>query len=178
MTRLSVCCLAILLVAMAATTASPLSSESDRYTAACKLVLPPMMTRPVEYRLQQRDGCFRWYRFSASRIQPFLTRIFALLVFWKFCRSWDRHDILSVIPEYKASSDCSTSALVRSVAPYSGRMETAVHANNTKTGEETRYEVLVDKFSRIGIFRNYGTLDVGDIVKLQVLAYDDDGMLC
>ncbi|KAL2322034.1 hypothetical protein Fmac_026413 [Flemingia macrophylla] len=51
------------------------------------------------------------------------------------CRgSWDHHEILSVVPEYNSSNKCSTSARLRSMAPYCGRKETAVYASNLQLG--------------------------------------------
>lgn len=69
-------------------------------------------------------------------------------------RSWDHHDILSVLPEYNVSSHCTTSARLRSIAPFTGRKETAVYATDVNTGMVIRCKVYIDNFSRIQIFHN------------------------
>ncbi|KAI7979351.1 Nuclear pore complex protein GP210 [Camellia lanceoleosa] len=78
------------------------------HIADVNILLPPKMTHFVEYRLQGSDGCFKW--------------------------SWDHHDILSVLPEFNSSGHCTTSERLRSIAPYSGRKETAVYATDVLTG--------------------------------------------
>ncbi|CAK7328121.1 unnamed protein product [Dovyalis caffra] len=105
------------------------------------------MTRPVEYRLQGSDGCFKW--------------------------SWDHHDILSVIPEYNlSSSHCSTSARLRSIAPFMGRKETAIYAADVHTGIVIRCKVFIDNISRIQIFHNSIKLDLDGLATLRVRAFD------
>lgn len=91
--------------------------------ADVNLLLPPKMTFHVEYRLQGSGCCFKW--------------------------SWDHHDILSILPEYNSSHKCSTSARLRSIAPYSGRKEIVVYATNVKTGIVIRCKVFIDNISRI-----------------------------
>ena len=91
------------------------------------------------------------------------------------CRSWDHHDILNVLPEYNVSSHCSTSALLRSIAPYSGRKETAVYAADVQTGIVIRCKVFIDKFSRIQIFHNSIKLDLDGLATLRVRAFDSEG---
>ncbi|KAG5254531.1 ATP-dependent DNA helicase [Salix suchowensis] len=109
------------------------------------ILLPPKMTRPVEYRLQGSDGCFKW--------------------------SWDHHDILSVIPEYNASnSQCSTSARLRSIAPFTGRKETAIYAADVHTGIVIRCKVFIDNISRIQIFHNSIKLDLDGLATLRARA--------
>ncbi|KAG5527197.1 hypothetical protein RHGRI_028185 [Rhododendron griersonianum] len=97
----------VLLLRLVISTSSSLS-VSGPHIADVNILLPPRMTHPVEYRLQGSDGCFRW--------------------------SWDHHDILSVLPEYNVSSHCTTSARLRSIAPFTGRKETAVYATDVNTG--------------------------------------------
>lgn len=92
-----------------------------------------------------------------------------------FYRSWDHHDILYVLPEYNVSSHCSTSALLRSVAPYSGRKETAVYAADVQTGIVIRCKVFIDKISRIQIFHNSIKLDLDGLATLRVRAFDSEG---
>lgn len=106
------------------------------------------MTHPVEYRLQGSDGCFKW--------------------------SWDHHDILSVLPEFNASSRCSTSARLRSIAPYGGRKETAVYATDLNSGMVIRCKVYVDAISRIQIFHNSVKLDLDGLATLRVRAFDSE----
>lgn len=98
-----------------------------------------------------------------------------LLLITIIYRSWDHHDILSVLPEYNVSSHCSTSALLRSIAPYSGRKETAVYAADVQTGIVIRCKVFIDKFSRIQIFHNSIKLDLDGLATLRVRAFDSEG---
>lgn len=121
---------------------------SGPHIADVNVLLPPKMTNPVEFRLQGSDGCFKW--------------------------SWDHHDILSVTPEYNMSSHCSTSARLRSVAPYSGRKETAVYATDVRTGVVIRCKVFIDNFSRIQIFHNSIKLDLDGLATLRVRAFDSE----
>ncbi|XP_061357530.1 nuclear pore complex protein GP210 isoform X2 [Gastrolobium bilobum] len=123
-------------------------AASGPHIADVNLLLPPKMTFPVEYRLQGSDGCFKW--------------------------SWDHHDILSVLPEYNSSSKCSTSARVRSIAPYSGRKETAVYAADVQTGIVIRCKVFIDNISRIQIFHNSIKLDLDGLATLRVRAFDSE----
>ncbi|XP_038715182.1 nuclear pore complex protein GP210 isoform X2 [Tripterygium wilfordii] len=123
-------------------------SGSGPHIADVNILLPPKMTYPVEYRLQGSDGCFKW--------------------------SWDHHDILSVVPEYNLSSHCSTSARLKSVAPYSGRKETAVYAADVHTGIVIRCKVFIDNFSRIQIFHNSIKLDLDGLATLRVRAFDSE----
>lgn len=116
--------------------------------ADLNILLPPKMTHPVEYRLQGSDGCFKW--------------------------SWDHHDILSVLPEYNSTNQCSTSARLRSIAPYSGRKETAVYAADIHTGIVIRCKVFIDKFSRIQIFHNSIKLDLDGLATLRIRAFDSE----
>ncbi|MED6170545.1 hypothetical protein PIB30_032004 [Stylosanthes scabra] len=123
--------------------------SSGPHIADVNLLLPPKMTYPVEYRLQGSDGCFKW--------------------------SWDHHDILSVLPEYNSSSKCSTSARLRSIAPYSGgRKETAVYATDVNTGVVVRCKVFIDNISRIQIFHNSIKLDLDGLATLRIRAFDSE----
>ncbi|XP_050383609.1 nuclear pore complex protein GP210 [Argentina anserina] len=139
--------LALLLLTVAEQSASHLSSGGP-HIADVNILLPPKMTHPVEYRLQGSDGCFKW--------------------------SWDHHDILHVLPERNSTSLCSTSARLRSVAPYSGRKETAVYATDVYTGVVIRCKVFIDKLSRIQIFHNSVKLDLDGLATLQVRAFDNE----
>lgn len=123
-------------------------SVSGPHIADVNILLPPKMTQPVEYRLQGTDGCFKW--------------------------SWDHHDILSLSPEYNESSHCSTSARLRSIAPYTGRKETAVYAADVRTGIVIRCKVYIDIFSRIQIFHNSVKLDLDGLATLRVRAFDSE----
>ncbi|XP_028100941.1 nuclear pore complex protein GP210-like [Camellia sinensis] len=89
-------------------------------------------------------------------------------------RSWDHHDILSVLPEFNSSGHCSTSARLRSIASYSGRKETAVYATDVHTGMVIRCKVYIDNFSRIQIFHNSIKLDLDGLATLHVRAFDDE----
>ncbi|CAA2987605.1 nuclear pore complex GP210 [Olea europaea subsp. europaea] len=122
--------------------------SSGPHIADVNILLPPKMTHPVEYRLQGSDGCFKW--------------------------SWDHHDILSVVPEYNSSSYCSTSARLKSTAPYSGRKETAVYATDVNTGMVIRCKVYIDIMSRIQIFHNSVKLDLDGLATLRVRAFDSE----
>ncbi|GAV68566.1 RRM_1 domain-containing protein/Big_2 domain-containing protein [Cephalotus follicularis] len=122
--------------------------SSGPHIADVNVLLPPKMTHPVEYRLQGSDGCFKW--------------------------SWDHHDVLSVQPEFNGSSQCSTSARLRSIAPYSGRKETAVYAADVQTGIVIRCKVFIDNFSRIQIFHNSIKLDLDGLATLRVRAFDNE----
>ncbi|KAG8384867.1 hypothetical protein BUALT_Bualt04G0163000 [Buddleja alternifolia] len=87
-------------------------------------------------------------------------------------RSWDHHDILSVLPEHNSSSHCSTSARLKSIAPYGGRKETAVYATDLNTGMVIRCKVYIDIISRIQIFHNSIKLDLDGLATLRVRAFD------
>lgn len=97
-------------------------------------------------------------------------------VIYVFFRSWDHHDILSVLPEYNASSQCSTSARLKSIATYSGRKETAVYAADINTGIVIRCKVFIDNISRIQIFHNSIKLDLDGLATLRVRAFDSEGI--
>ncbi|XP_015576193.2 nuclear pore complex protein GP210 isoform X1 [Ricinus communis] len=136
--------LVVFVLLVAEKTASNLASGP--HITDVNILLPPKMTHPVEYRLQGSDGCFKW--------------------------SWDHHDILSVLPEYNLSSHCSTSARLRSIAPFSGRKETAVYAADVNSGIVIRCKVFIDNISRIQIFHNSIKLDLDGLATLQVRAFD------
>ncbi|PSS30358.1 Nuclear pore complex protein [Actinidia chinensis var. chinensis] len=138
----------VLLLPLLVSNASPLHSLSGPHIADVNILLPPRMTHPVEYRLQGSDGCFEW--------------------------SWDHHDILSVLPEYNLSGHCTRSARLKSIAPYSGRKETAVYATDVHTGMVIRCKVYIDNFSRIQIFHNSVKLDLDGLATLRVRAFDDE----
>ncbi|CAN0904175.1 Nuclear pore complex protein GP210 [Linum grandiflorum] len=136
------------LMAEETTSWSPSLATSGPHIADVNILLPPKMTYSVDYRLQGYDGCFKW--------------------------SWDHHDILSVLPEYNASSYCSTSAMLSSIAPLNGRKETAVYATDTQTGVVIRCKVFIDKISRIQIFHNSIKLDLDGLATLRVHAFDGE----
>ncbi|XP_022740408.1 nuclear pore complex protein GP210 isoform X2 [Durio zibethinus] len=146
MTRLSF--LLILTVSLTAVTVTTSHMSSGPHIADVNILLPPKMTNPVEYRLQGSDGCFKW--------------------------SWDHHEILSVLPEYNVTNHCSTSARLRSIAPYSGRKETAVYASDVYTGNVIRCKVFIDNFDRIQIFHNSIKLDLDGLATLRVRAFDSE----
>lgn len=83
--------------------------------------------------------------------------------------------MLLVQPEYNASSQCSTSARVKSIAPYNGRKETAIYATDVQTGLVIRCKVYIDRFSRIQIFHNSIKLDLDGLATLRVRAFDSEG---
>nr|CAB3452832.1 unnamed protein product [Digitaria exilis] len=118
------------------------------HMADLSVLLPPRMTKPVEYRLIGGDGCFSW--------------------------SWDHHDLISVKPEYNDSSRCSTSARLASIAPYNGRRETSVYATDIISGITIHCKVFVDKISRIRIFHHAVKIDLDEIATLRVHAFDDE----
>lgn len=141
----------LLLLLLLTTAAVELASayvSSGPHLADVNILLPPMMTHPVEYRLQGSDGCFKW--------------------------TWDHHDILSVLPEYNTSNRCSISARIRSIAPYNGRKETAIYATDIHTGIVIRCKVFIDIFSRIQIFHNSIKLDLDGLATLRVRAFDSE----
>ncbi|OMO59291.1 Bacterial Ig-like, group 2 [Corchorus capsularis] len=146
MIRLSI--LLVLTVSLSAVTTTTSHLSSGPHIADVNILLPPKMTNPVEYRLQGSDGCFKW--------------------------SWDHHEILSVLPEYNATNRCSTSARLRSIAPYSGRKETAVYATDVYTGIVIRCKVFIDNFDRIQIFHNSIKLDLDGLATLRVRAFDSE----
>lgn len=112
------------------------------------LLLPPRAFNPIRYRLQGTDGCFSW--------------------------TWDHHEILSVIPEYNETSQCSASAHLISIAPFSGKKVTAVHASDIRSGQVIRCEVFIDRISRIQIFHHSVKLDLDGLATLRVHAFDDE----
>ncbi|XVF57995.1 hypothetical protein PTKIN_Ptkin07bG0027000 [Pterospermum kingtungense] len=140
--------LLILTVSLTAATTTTSHLSSGPHIADVNILLPPRMTNPVEYRLQGSDGCFKW--------------------------SWDHHDMLSVLPEYNLTNHCSTSARLRSIAPYSGRKETAVYARDVHSGIVIRCKVFIDNFDRIQIFHNSIKLDLDGLATLRVRAFDGE----
>uniref|UniRef100_A0ACD5XVX7 Uncharacterized protein n=1 Tax=Avena sativa TaxID=4498 RepID=A0ACD5XVX7_AVESA len=124
------------------------AAASGPHMADLSVLLPPRMTRPVEYRLVGGDGCFAW--------------------------SLDHHDIISVKPEYNDSSKCSTSARLASIAPYSGRKETSVYATDIISGVTIHCKVFVDRISRIRIFHHSVKIDLDEVATLRVHAFDDE----
>ncbi|KAJ8750145.1 hypothetical protein K2173_014060 [Erythroxylum novogranatense] len=138
----------ILLLLLAAGCENASLSSSGPHITDVNILLPPKMTHAVQYRLQGSDGCFKW--------------------------SWDHHDILSVIPEYNKSNQCSTSARLRSIAPFSGRKETAVYATDLHTGIVIRCKVFIDNIIRIQIFHNSVKLDLDGLATLRVRAFDSE----
>lgn len=136
---------AALCSASAAAAASPAGGP---HMADLSVLLPPRMSKPVEYRLIGWDGCFTW--------------------------SLDHHDIISLKPEYNDSSRCSTSARLASIAPYSGRKETSVYATDIISGITIHCKVFVDKISRIRIFHHAVKIDLDEIATLRVHAFDDE----
>ena len=90
-------------------------------------------------------------------------------------RSCDHRDILAVLPEYNSTNRCSTSARLKSIAPYTGRKETAVYATDLNTGMVIRCKVYIDIFSRIQIFHNSIKLDLDGLATLRVRAFDSEG---
>ncbi|TVU10546.1 hypothetical protein EJB05_44087, partial [Eragrostis curvula] len=136
-------------VAVAALCAPAAASPAGGpHMADLSVLLPPRMTKAVEYRLIGGDGCFSW--------------------------SWDHHDIISVQPEYNDTSRCSTSARLSSIAPYNGRRETSVYATDTISGITIHCKVFVDKISRIRIFHHSVKIDLDEVATLRVHAFDDE----
>lgn len=99
-----------------------------------------------------------------------------MLFYVFFGRSWDHHDILSVVPEYNGTNLCSTSARLRSIAPYTGRKETAIYASDVRTGTVVRCKVYIDMFSKIQIFHSSVKLDLDGLATLRVRAFDSKGI--
>lgn len=122
--------------------------SSGPHIADLDILLPPRLTNPVQYRLQGSDGCFSW--------------------------SWDHHDLLLVQPEYNGSSQCSTSARLISIAPYSDRKETAVYATDHRTGAMVRCKVIIDKISRIKIFHHAVKINLDELATLHITGFDDE----
>lgn len=73
------------------------------------------------------------------------------------------------------TNHCSTSARLRSIAPYSGRKETAVYARDVHSGIVIRCKVFIDNFDRIQIFHNSIKLDLDGLATLRVRAFDSEG---
>lgn len=138
--------LGVVVVLVLVSNANAASFGAGPHIADVNILLPPKMTHPVEYRLQASDGCFKW--------------------------SWDHHDILSLLPEYNSSNHCSTSAHLKSIAPYSGRKETAVYATDVDTGRVIRCKVYIDNLARIQIFHSSVKLDLDGLATLRVRAFD------
>lgn len=65
---------------------------------------------------------------------------------------------------------------MRSIAPYSGRKETAVYATDLNTGTVIRCKVFIDIFSRIQIFHSSIKLDLDGLATLRVHAFDSEGI--
>jgi hypothetical protein len=62
----AVAALLLLLVAAAALCA-PAAAAGGPHLADLSVLLPPRITRPVEYRLVGGNGCFSWYTASSRR---------------------------------------------------------------------------------------------------------------
>lgn len=129
-------------------TSSSATMSAGPHITDVNVLLPPKMTHPVEYRLQGSGGCFEW--------------------------SWDHHDILALVPEYNPSSHCSNSTLLKSIAPYTGRKETAVYATDINTGIVIRCKVYIDIIFRIQIFHNSVKIDLDGLATLRVRAFDSE----
>lgn len=65
---------------------------------------------------------------------------------------------------------------MQSIAPYSGRKETAVYAADLQTGIVIRCKVFIDNISRIQIFHNSIKLDLDGLATLRVRAFDSEGI--
>ena len=64
---------ALLVAAAALLLCSPATAAAGGpHMADLSVLLPPRMTRPVEYRLVGGDGCFSWYILPPSLSPPFL----------------------------------------------------------------------------------------------------------
>lgn len=66
---------------------------------------------------------------------------------------------------------------MKSIAPYSGRKETAVYATDVHSGVVIRCKVFIDIFSRIQIFHHSVKLDLEGLATLRVRAFDTEGNL-
>ncbi|CAA0831085.1 Nuclear pore complex protein GP210 [Striga hermonthica] len=78
--------------------------------------------------------------------------------------------------ELNSSSHCSTSARLKSIAPYDGRQETAVYATDLNTGTVIRCKVYIDMIPRIQIFHNSIKLDLDGLATLRVCAFDEENV--
>ncbi|MQM21249.1 hypothetical protein Taro_054286 [Colocasia esculenta] len=136
------------LLRLAAGAAGTPSPSSGPHITDLNVLLPPRMTNPVQHRLIGTGGCFSW--------------------------TWDHHDILHVEPEFNGTGRCSTSARIVSIAPYSGRKETAVYAADLGSGTVIRCEVFIDNISRIQIFHHSVKLDLDGFATLKVRAFDSE----
>ncbi|CAL5434445.1 unnamed protein product [Camellia sinensis] len=171
MSRFASLVVVVVLNVLVVSVASSLHSVSGPHIADVNILLPPKMTHFVEYRLQGSDGCFKWGYAAGLASRATVFDVDGLL---ERNRSWDHHDILSVLPEFNSSGHCATSARLRSIAPYSGRKETAVYATDVHTGMVIRCKVYIDNFSRIQIFHNSIKLDLDGLATLHVRAFDDE----
>ncbi|WOG84886.1 hypothetical protein DCAR_0104071 [Daucus carota subsp. sativus] len=114
--------------------------------AEVNILLPPKMTHPVAYTLQGHGACFNW--------------------------SCDNPDILSIVPTFDSSNECSTSSQLKSIAPFSGRKETVVYATDADTGRVHRCKVYIDDIARIELFHTSAKLDIDEFATLRVGAFD------
>jgi hypothetical protein len=53
---------ALLLLVAAAALCAPAAAAGGPHLADLSVLLPPRITRPVEYRLVGGNGCFSWYK--------------------------------------------------------------------------------------------------------------------
>ena len=74
---------------------------------------------------------------------------------------------------FDSSGDCSTSAYVTSIAPYTGRRSTSVRATDAITGQVLRCEVFVDRIASVRIFHRSLKLDLDGLATLEVRAFDE-----
>ncbi|CAI7843546.1 unnamed protein product, partial [Closterium sp. NIES-54] len=75
-----------------------------------------------------------------------------------------------------ARGGCSTSALISSIAPYSGAPRTtAVIATDLLSGAVLRCEVRVDVVQRVAIFHRSLKMGLSSLADLEVLAFNDHG---
>lgn len=83
---------------------------------------------------------------------------------------------MSVLPECNSDSHCCANAILKSIAPYSGRKETAVYATDANNKMVIHCKVYIDNVSRIQIFRDSIKLDVDELATLRVRAFDSEGI--
>eukprot|EP00898_Chlorokybus_atmophyticus_P009263 jgi/Chlat1/967/Chrsp108S08619 len=110
------------------------------------VLLPPKTSVAVKMRLHGHNGCFDW--------------------------KTPNYDFVEVKPEFNETAGCSTSALITSVAPYTGRRSGVILATETVSGKVLRCAVYVDAMASIRVQHHTLTLDVGGLAELYVRAYD------
>ncbi|CAI5489510.1 unnamed protein product [Closterium sp. Naga37s-1] len=153
------------------------------------LLLPPRARNPVRFHLLGSNGCFSWAwdHHDLLHVQPLLNTTdddahspaaATEAAGAAGGQAWGSHGSSrsSSSGSSGARGGCSTSALISSIAPYSGAPRTtAVIATDLLYGAVLRCEVRVDVVQRVAIFHRSLKMGLSSLADLEVLAFNDHG---